>query len=180
VPGTFLKHHRPAGGDHLRGASHVCAEHACYVRGAMDAGVARTAGVDDAGALRAFRGQRKSFPRLGVRGAACHGVRLPIAASSATTQGGSEVSVSLNFGIPAAVQWADNFLFLTEVWERDGMALLRHDMSLESLLFEFYERRWNSYLSPETTHPNIGLQYAVPASDTVVLYWSCPSRVFCR
>ena len=53
----------------------------------------------------------------------------------------AEVSVSLNFGIPAAVQWADNFLFPPEVWERDGMALLRHDMSLESLLFEFHERR---------------------------------------
>ena len=38
----------------------------------------------------------------------------------------AEVSVSLNFGIPAAVQWADNFLFPTEVWERDGMTLLRH------------------------------------------------------
>jgi hypothetical protein len=47
----------------------------------------------------------------------------------------AEVSISLNFGIPAAVQWAGNFLFPTEVWERDGMALLRHDMSLESLLF---------------------------------------------
>jgi len=27
----------------------------------------------------------------------------------------AEVSVSLNFGIPAAVQWTDNFLFPTEV-----------------------------------------------------------------
>ena len=68
----------------------------------------------------------------------------------------AEVSVSLNFGIPAAVQWADNFLFPTEVWERDGMELLRHDMSLESLLFEFHERRRNSYLSPESVRRSLG------------------------
>jgi hypothetical protein len=68
----------------------------------------------------------------------------------------AEVSVSLNFGIPAAVQWADNFLFPTEVWERDGMALLRHDMSLESLLFEFHERCRNTYLSPESVRRSLG------------------------
>ena len=57
----------------------------------------------------------------------------------------AEVSVSLYFGIPAAVQWADNFLFPTEVWERDGMALLRHDMSLESLLFERRRSRFGGH-----------------------------------
>jgi hypothetical protein len=61
----------------------------------------------------------------------------------------AEVSISLNFGIPAAVQWADHFVFPTEVWERDGMALLRHAMSLESLLYEFHELRRDSYFSPE-------------------------------
>ena len=29
----------------------------------------------------------------------------------------AEVLISLNFGIPAAVQWADHFVFPTEVWE---------------------------------------------------------------
>ena len=46
----------------------------------------------------------------------------------------ADKSVSLNFGIPAAVLWADQFVFPAEVWERDGMSFLRHNMSLESLL----------------------------------------------
>ena len=36
------------------------------------------------------------------------------------------------------------------------MALLRHDMSLESLLFEFHERRRSSYLSPESVRRSLG------------------------
>ena len=64
----------------------------------------------------------------------------------------AEVSVSLNF------------LFPTEVWERDGMALLRHDMSLESLLFEFHERRRSSYLSPESVWRSLG-EHTVPQVD---------------
>ena len=68
----------------------------------------------------------------------------------------AEVSISLNFGIPAAVQWADYFVFPTEVWERDGMALLRHAMSLESLLYEFHELRRDSYLSLESVLRSLG------------------------
>jgi len=36
------------------------------------------------------------------------------------------------------------------------MALLRHDISLESLLLEFHERRRNSYLSPESVRRSLG------------------------
>jgi hypothetical protein len=68
----------------------------------------------------------------------------------------AETSVALNFGVPAAVQWADRFMLPTEVWERDGMSLLRHDMSLESLLYEFHELRRDSYLSPESVLRSLG------------------------
>jgi hypothetical protein len=54
-----------------------------------------------------------------------------------------EVTVQLNYGIPAAVEWADSFVL---VWARNRESLIRHDMSLESLLFEFHEQRRDSYL----------------------------------
>ena len=81
----------------------------------------------------------------------------------------AETSVALNFGVPAAVQWADRFMFPTEVWERDGMSLLRHDMSLESLLYEFHELRRDSYLSPESVLRSLGTtscsRFPVPQVD---------------
>ena len=49
----------------------------------------------------------------------------------------AEVTITLNYGVPAAVEWADAFVFPPEVWDRDRASLFRHDMSLESLLFEF-------------------------------------------
>ena len=83
VHGAFLEHDQPAGSVHAR-----------YVQ----------SGVDDDGVLRAFRGQRKSFPRLGVRGAACYGVLLPTAASSSTTHGGCGVCrTSSSFGVCGGV-----------------------------------------------------------------------------
>jgi hypothetical protein len=81
----------------------------------------------------------------------------------------AEVTVTLNFGIPAAVKWADAFKFPPEVWERDEMSLLRHHMSLESLLYEFHEQRRDSYLSPESVRRSIGTptcpRFPVPQRD---------------
>ena len=82
---------------------------------------------------------------------------------------GAETSVALNFGVPAAVQWADRFIFPTEVWERDDMSLLRHIMSLESLLYKFHERRRDSYLSPESVQRSLGTisqpRFPIPRVD---------------
>ena len=81
----------------------------------------------------------------------------------------AETSVALNFGVPAAVQWADRFMLPTEVWERDGMSLLRHDMSLESLLYEFHELRRDSYRPPESVPRSLGTtscsRFPVPQVD---------------
>jgi len=68
----------------------------------------------------------------------------------------AEVTVTLNFGIPAAVEWVDAFVFPPDVWERDKMSLLRHNMSLESLLYEFHKQRRDSYLSPESVRRSLG------------------------
>ena len=81
----------------------------------------------------------------------------------------ADKSVSLNFGIPAAVLRADHFLFPSGVWERDGMSLLRHDMSLESLLCDFHEQRRDSYLSPESVQRSLGTtsqpRFPIPRVD---------------
>ena len=81
----------------------------------------------------------------------------------------AETSVALNFGVPAAVQWNDRFMLPTEVWERDEMSLLRHDMSLESLLYKFHELRRDSYLSPESVLRSLGTtscsRFPVPQVD---------------
>jgi len=81
----------------------------------------------------------------------------------------AEVTVQLNFGIPAAVEWADSFVFPPEVWARDRESLIRHDMSLESLLFEFHEQRRDSYLSPESVVRSLGTpecpRFPVPSVD---------------
>ena len=81
----------------------------------------------------------------------------------------ADKSVSLNFDIPAAVLWADHFAFPSEVWERDGMSLLRHNMSLESLLYEFHEQRRDSYLSPESVQRSLGTipqpRFLIPRMD---------------
>ena len=68
----------------------------------------------------------------------------------------AEVTVQLNFGIPAAVEWADSFVFPPEVWAKNRESLIRHDMSLESLLLEFHEQRRGSYLSPESVMRSLG------------------------
>ena len=55
------------------------------------------------------------------------------------------------------------------LWERDGMSLLRHDMSLESLLYEFHELRRDSYLSLESVLRSLGptscSRFPVPQVD---------------
>ena len=49
------------------------------------------------------------------------------------------------------------------------MSLLRHDMSLESLLYEFHELRRDSYLSPESVLRSLGTtscsRFPVPQVD---------------
>ena len=46
----------------------------------------------------------------------------------------AEVTVQLNFGIPAAVEWADSFVFPPEVWAKNRESLIRHVR--DSLLME--------------------------------------------
>ena len=82
----------------------------------------------------------------------------------------AEVTVTLNYGIPAAVEWADDFVFPLEVWEGDRASLFRHDMSLESLLlFEVHEQRRDNYLSPESVLRSLGAsgcqRFPVPQVD---------------
>ena len=64
-------------------------------------------------------------------------------------------------------------MFPMEVWERDGMSLLRHDMLLESLLYEFNELQRDSYLSPESVLRSLGPpsrpRFPVPQMDRVRL-----------
>ena len=59
----------------------------------------------------------------------------------------AEVTVQLNYGIPAAVEW----------------------MPLESLLFEFHEQQRDSYLSPESVMRSLGTpecpRFPVPSVD---------------
>ena len=60
-------------------------------------------------------------------------------------------------------------MFPSEVWERDGMSLLRHNMSLESLLYKFHEQRRDSYLSPESVQRSLGTisqpRFPIPRVD---------------
>ena len=89
----------------------------------------------------------------------------------------ADKSVSLNFGIPAAVLSADQFVFPSEVWKRDGMSLLRHNMSLESLLYEFHEQRRDSYLSPESVQRSLGtISHAHHHRYSVAAIWRCHQR----
>lgn len=85
----------------------------------------------------------------------------------------AEVTVTLNFGIPAAVQWADNFVFPSEVWQRDGLVLQQHHMSLESMLYAFHEERRARYLSPESVMESLGPiddpRFVIPLVDRMRL-----------
>ena len=59
----------------------------------------------------------------------------------------AEVTVQLNFGIPAAVEWADSFVFPPEVWARDRESLIRHDMCCLSFTSSdgtviYHRNRW--------------------------------------
>ena len=62
-----------------------------------------------------------------------------------------------------------SFVFPPEVWARDRKSLIRHDMSLESLLFEFHKQRRDSYLSPESVVRSLGTpecpRFPVPSVD---------------
>jgi hypothetical protein len=49
----------------------------------------------------------------------------------------SEKSVLSNFGIPAAVLWADHVLFHTGIYESAGKSLHEHGMPRESLSYKF-------------------------------------------
>jgi len=69
--------------------------------------------------------------------------------------------------IPAAVRWADNFVFPSEVWQRDGLVLQQHHMSLESMLYAFHEERRARYLSPESVISDP--RFVIPLIDRMLL-----------
>ena len=70
------------------------------------------------------------------------------------------------------------------VYERDRASLIRHDMSIESLLFEFHEQRRDSYLSTESVMKSLGPpecpRFPIPSVDMARLMEMATYGMGCR